>query len=83
MASKSKTAKREKHASYTVVLSAEHNCVISGPLSSKSEAMRTASAVITGSTIPMTGPFALLKTRQDVVATFDVQTVEVVKLAKL
>ena len=31
----------------------------------------------------MVGPFALLKTRTDVVATFDVQTVEVTKLAKL
>ena len=79
--SSSKTTKRAKHAQYYVVFAEQQSNSIVGPVSSKSEAMKAAEARITEQ--KLVGPFALLKTRTDVVATFDLQTVEVVKLAKL
>lgn len=79
--SKSQTAKREKHAQYFVVFAEQQSNSIVGPVGSKSEAMRAAEQRITEQ--KLVGPFALLKTRTDVVTTFDLQTVEVVKLAKL
>lgn len=79
--SKGQTAKREKHVRYTVVLANDYSNIVVGPVLSKSEAMKMAEKTIADN--KMVGPFALLKTRTDVVATFDVQTVEVTKLAKL
>jgi len=89
MASKSKSQKREKHAVYFVVHSEQAETfilgvgsdIISGPEDSKSAAVKVAEQRISESNL--VGPFALLKTRTDVVATFDVQTVTVNKLAKL
>lgn len=81
MSKSSKSQKREKHAQYFVVFAEQQSNSIVGPVGSKSEAMREAEKRI--SEQKLVGPFALLKTRTDVVATFDLQTVEVVKLAKL
>lgn len=81
MASKSKSSKREKHAVYFVVFANDHSNIVSGPLASKAEAVKQAEADIRQ--LSLAGPFALLKTRTDVVATFDIVTETVSKLAKL
>lgn len=85
MASKSKaaTVKREKHATYYVSFANDHARLVYGPAVSKAEAMRGIESAIATSDERLVGPFALLKVRTDVVATFDLVTETVTKLAKL